>query len=304
MDLKKISIKTAALAAACCMCISGTSAAGEAVEIKDSAADIQAAAPAVSEQTEAFEFEIVNGTDKDIEYFAIVRLDNGYDENADIVKLQKALIEKKYLDDVADGSYGPKTQKAVADFRKDNKLSEDGGMDEEMLTLLYGSYDDGNLLKKDTVLKAGEKVLISYKAEPEGDEPAEASPDAAKIMDAVAGVSAEPGYMAVVGFADEEEYILHVFPVADISDAEISLSDGILYAQYKSAASGEAVSTLELEKGIDSILNPPVPDYGDYSDYGDYDYSDYGYYDYSDYGYYDDGGAQGGDGCIDDGLFY
>ena len=54
-----------------------------------------------------------------------------------VVVLQKELITRGYLNDVADGAYGPKTQEAVANFQRDNGLDPTGTADEQTLFILF-----------------------------------------------------------------------------------------------------------------------------------------------------------------------
>lgn len=54
-----------------------------------------------------------------------------------VQKLQEKLIELGYLNDTADGVYGPKTAKAVRLFQKVNGLTQDGAAGKRTQTVLY-----------------------------------------------------------------------------------------------------------------------------------------------------------------------
>ncbi len=54
-----------------------------------------------------------------------------------VVVLQEELIARGYLDDVADGAYGPKTQEAVKKVQRDNGLDPTGTADEQTLAILF-----------------------------------------------------------------------------------------------------------------------------------------------------------------------
>ena len=55
----------------------------------------------------------------------------------DVKRLQQRLIDLGYLNDTADGSYGPKTEAAVRDFCSQNGLPIDGTASPEMQALLF-----------------------------------------------------------------------------------------------------------------------------------------------------------------------
>ncbi len=55
----------------------------------------------------------------------------------DVKRLQQRLIDLGYLNDTADGSYGPKTEAAVRDFCSQNGLPIDGTATPEMQALLF-----------------------------------------------------------------------------------------------------------------------------------------------------------------------
>lgn len=48
------------------------------------------------------------------------------DSNANVKMLQKLLIKLEYLSGTADGVFGPKTEKALKSFQKDNNITVDG----------------------------------------------------------------------------------------------------------------------------------------------------------------------------------
>ena len=219
------------------------------------------------------------------------------------------MIDQGYLDDVADGSFGPKTKAAVKDFRVKNGLSEEETADEEMLKLLFGDeYDDGNVLAEGETIKADESFILFYQDEQEEDTEEAANDLAMNVT-----------YMAEFKLAGDEdaEYVLHTIPT-DETSISILVEDEIAYVEYKSGDEENLISTLENEKAAAQPVAQSYNNYNDYSDYSDY----YDYYDYSDYDDYDAGGyydyyddydpgydysepvenaAQDGDGCIDTG---
>ena len=63
----------------------------------------------------------------------------------EVVRLQKALIRQGYLNGQADGTFGPRTEKAVRNFQHENGLHVDGVAGEKTQSLLYraGSTENG-----------------------------------------------------------------------------------------------------------------------------------------------------------------
>ena len=174
--------------------------------------------------------------------------------------VEEALIAEGYLDDVADGSAGPKTQEAIAAYRKANGMSEDGGADEEMLEKLLGAGYDGNLLDKEDVFAAGETRILYVPKE----DPAEAEPEEEQA----------PEY--VISFREkdqEKEYHMYAFPVEDLVTAELNLDGDIAYVMYTSGEGADPVSTLDAEKEMNEKLHPAPAapannSAGGYEDYG------------------------------------
>lgn len=277
----------------------------------------------IGENTEgAVQFEFVNGTGKDINYLDI-RVGNGADQKTEeIKKMQSALIEQGYLDDIADGLVGPKTNAAITEFREKNGLSAEAIMDDEMLTLLFGT--DGNLLAENEVIKPDENVIVFYQEEEKTSETDVRNAGSEFLMNAE--------YYVVFRLTEEEkdtEYILHTIPVNE-TRITILLEDGVAYVEYKETGSDKVNSTLEAEKAIlqqDSVSQTTSSysaqeysyyDNSDYDDYyyddyiyDDYTYDDYTYNDYEDYAQADDFGdaavddTQTADGCLaDDALLY
>ena len=74
----------------------------------------------------------------EIIYSALQRGDKG----EEVVRLQKALIALGYLDDTADGSFGPKTEKAVAEYQIAKGLQVTKIADNPTLQLLYAEYSE------------------------------------------------------------------------------------------------------------------------------------------------------------------
>ena len=250
----------------------------------------------------AVRFNFVNKTGKDIIYIAVM-IDDGTDIMFESVKkMQQALIDQGYLDDVADGSFGPMTKAAVKEFRKANGLSEEETADNEMLKLLYGDYDDGNFLAEGEVIKADEEVVLFF-----NDKTTETDEEGAAEENKVV---ANPSYIAMFKVAEDESdtyYILHTLPVEE-TVISIMLEEDVPYIEYKTEGSEDVISTLEAEK---IIVHPPVEEsYDDYYYYDDGYYDDYyyddGYYDYgydaasdNSWEYVEENAAQGVDGCID-----
>ncbi|MBR3402405.1 MAG: peptidoglycan-binding protein [Parasporobacterium sp.] len=228
--------------------------------------------------------EVINSTGKEIVYFTVFEYDENYDPAEEVRRMQEALIEQKFLDDVADGSYGPKTQEAVIAFRKAKGLSEEDLADTEMLTLLYGDYDDGNLLEESKTWKDGETAKFTWEAEE-----TEVSDDQFVTI---------PDFRGTVKFKDDEvEYSLHLIPLDNAEKIELHVEEDLLYFTYQTPGSEERISTLEAEKAVYEQEHST----DSYDTYYDDDY----YYDYSeDYSYdysYEDTyyEPQGVDGCID-----
>ncbi len=264
---------------------------------------------------DAISFKLINSTDKDINYINMYD-ESKYDSQAVVFDMQEALIEQGYLDDVADGSIGPKTTAAIEAFRKANGLDAGSDIDNEFMSALIKDYDDGNMLEKDDVFEKDSVRVFYYKAD-ETEETAAEDDDSKMIMN--------PAYIIVIHVVNSDdpdaydEYVLHNIPVDDADEVVINFADNTAYISYVSKATGEEISTLEAEKAIveqnqavDATYDDSYYDDGYYDDgYYDDGYYDDGYY-YDDTSYYDDSyddtsyddSAQGADGCIEDGLFY
>lgn len=259
-------------------------------------------------------FKLINSTGKDINYINMYD-ESEYNPQAVVLEMQEALIEQGYLDDVADGSIGPKTTAAIEAFRKANGLEAGSDIDDEFMSALIKDYDDGNMLEKDDVFEKDSARVFYYKAE-ETEKTAAEGDDSEMIMN--------PAYIIVIHVVNSDdpdaydEYVLHNIPVDDADEVVINFADNTVYISYVSKATGEEISTLEVEKAIVEQNQTADVTYNDsYYDDGYYDdgYYDDGYYDdgyYDDTSYYDvsyddtsyDDSAQGADGCIEDGLFY
>lgn len=289
---KNIIFRTTAAVLLLSLSAAGVCAAAEATAEKvpeTAAAETQEIRLVGSDDKDAMQMKLTNKTGKDIVYISICE----YDEDAEteaIREMQEALIEQKFLDDVADGSYGPKTQAAVIAFREAKGLSAEDLADTEMLTLLYGEYDDGNLLKDKEVIKNEETVILSWESEDADDE------DAAADQFVL-----NPDFRGLLKLADEEtEYVLHTIPTEPVLSAEIMIEEDIAYLVYQTEGSEAPISTLEQEKAAIELENQTY--YSDDYYYADDYYAD-DYYDYSEDYYYDDSyyyeEPQGVDGCID-----
>lgn len=263
---------------------------------------------------DSISFKLINSTGKDINYINMYD-ESEYDPQAAVLEMQEALIEQGYLDDVADGSIGPKTTAAIEAFRKANGLEAGSDIDDEFMSALIKDYDDGNMLEKDDVFEKDSARVFYYKAE-ETEKTAAEGDDSEMIMN--------PAYIIVIHVVNSDdhdaydEYVLHNIPVDDADEVVINFADNTVYISYISKATGEEISTLEVEKAIVEQNQTADVTYNDsYYDDGYYDdgYYDDGYYDdgyYDDTSYYDvsyddtsyDDSAQGADGCIEDGLFY
>lgn len=267
--MRKIASMTTVLLIVAVMMFSGSAFAAEEIET-----------PAQAKTASVI--SVRNDTGKELSYFCITEKSEEELSKELITAVQEALIAQKFLDDVADGSFGPKTQAAVVQFREKNELSSEAILDDELMALLMTDYDNGNLLEDEKTAKQGEAFEVSYEI-----------PEMAET---------NAKYIAVIRFAgdDEEEFVLHEFPV-DVKELTIRMEEEIPYIEY-TANDGTAVSTLDAEKA----LLAPAPVANDYSDvyYDDYydDYSDYT----ADYGYEEvyvepvtELAPQGADGCID-----
>jgi len=309
---KKIYIKVCAGILASCLCFSYAVWADEPAPQDVPAEEVvtEAAVRVIGEEGEnSLKLTLFNDTGKDIEYIRIFEYDPEYDPSEETVRMQEALIEQGYLDDIADGSFGPNTRAAVEAFRLANGLEAEGGADKEMLTLLYGEYDDGNLLPDKEIIKDGEKVIVISKTDHKAVRPSIDVPD--EPDDRFMSI---PEYHAVIRFAgDETEYTLNVLPV---NETEISLKKDadFAYIEYTDSVTHTPVSTFEAEKAVyDAEHVDPAPQAAENCDDGYYDdgYYDDGYDDDYDDSYYDDGWTDdttedvtAQDGCIEDGLFW
>lgn len=188
-------------------------------------------------------FDLVNMTGKDITYLSIFEDDNLEKAEPGLYEIQEALIELGFLNDFADGEMGPNTEAAILEFREKNNLPAEPLMDEELLKLLFGPVDDGNILGEDEVIKDGENVIVYCKLpannEEEGEtETGEADPENAE-------------YAALFHLDGDEktEYILHSIPVDD-TRIKLFVDKSIAYVEFKAGGNGDKVSTLEAEKTI------------------------------------------------------
>jgi len=255
-----------------------------------------------TESADAQAIELTNKTGKVITFLDIYEYEDVDYETMQIMEIQQALIDQKYLDDVADGNFGPKSQEALAKFCEDNKLEGKTEADEEVLAALFGEdYDGGNLLKDDETIKADETVKVFFAADSEDN------------TSSASGKLLIPEYHAAIQYeGDDAYYELNILPEGE---AAVQLFDenGMLYITYTQEGSEEEISTYDAEKVIYDAANAVVvyEDYSDYNDYGDYgDYGDYDYsyvepvYDAAPEPVYDAGDTFGADGCIEDGVFY
>ena len=309
MKEKNILSKVTVIMVSACLCFTGSAFADS--EAEETTVVQKNTVKTLGEKNEdAVQVELTNKTEKKIEYIRLEKFDNDYDKNGNIIALQNALIDQKYLDDVADGSYGPNTQAAVADFRIANDLSEDGGIDDEMMALLLGDDYQGNLLKDGNVIAADETVSLYVEIDDENaDDSEEESEDAAELRKALGDYSLSTEFIVTVKFVDDDaEYTIRAFNVDGTEAVALYLKDDILYVEYTGNGE-ESVNTYDFEKYMNGYYYPAETDdsnYSDYSSYDDYsyDYADDYSYDYSEDYSDDTGAAQGADGCIEDGLFY
>ncbi|MBQ9030909.1 MAG: peptidoglycan-binding protein [Parasporobacterium sp.] len=234
------------------------------------------------ENIKSLKVELTNNTGKDISYLSVNKYSAEPMADDSIVKMQKALIEQGFLDDVADGSAGPKTQAAIAAFREDKGLPAEGGADEEMLKLLLGNGWDGNLLEEGDVFAAGETRML-YVAAPTLK--AENAADAENALtQALKAFDAVPTYVLSFRAADAEKvYDLYVFPAESMDLAELCLDGETAYISYQTKVDEVKVSTLEAEKAAAEALKAPeVPETVVTEDaYAAYDYSYDTSYDYN-----------------------
>lgn len=265
------------------ICFAGVAAAQEAAPVRVAESAEEVFKPLGKEAEGAKQLTIANKTGRNITFFSIEEFSNTYDSKALVIRIQQALINQGYLDGEADGEYGPLSKQAVADFREANKLSADGDIDSEMLTLLFDEFEDGNLLEEKDVFTAGERRTLYYaetKKEAEKEQAPE-SDDAAAIKEALEGTEFEANYIINVKFEDDGEvYTLHVFYFDDIADAELTVKDGILCVDYRKKDAAPN-STYEAERLIAGKLNSPY---------------------ISDYDYYEDDGPHYDGGCIEEGI--
>ena len=328
--------KGLALGMSACVCLAGTvwASAPEAKDDAAAAAVEEAVDKAVEEATDelaavvdkavdevidealadSFKLSVTNKTGKDIEFFSVYEVGSDEDPDQLITMIQEALIGLEFLDDVADGSFGPKSQAALELFLEENNLSGKTIEDEEVLEALFGEYDDGNLLEEGKPLKNDEST--DFIILPEAKAEAAEAEDAAAEEAADAAEDAAVEFRALVRLAGDEdkEYTIHVLPA---EDAELSImisTDDVIYIEYTTKDSKEPVSTLDEEMTFHDA-DQARAEYSNFATYGDDGgYGDYGDYSYSapaaDYSYsapaapaYEDtswiNAAQGADDCAD-----
>lgn len=283
--------KTAALTMAVLLGLAGTVFAADAVQEAPAEEETQAAEVEVktygTESEDAVKFEFVNMTGKDITFLS-VSVDDGGDQTEGIKMLQEILIEEGFLDDAADGAYGPKTKAAVKAYREAHDLSAEEVVDDEMLVMMFPDYDDGNVLDEGEVIKPEETVVIYYKEEAEEETSEEAAAAEANPYDQYVTYA---NFIAEFNLADDEtDYTLHT--LATEGETMYICTDGPLaYIQYQAKNSEYYISTYDTES---TIMYPPQPVY----------YETPAYYDTSSY-YYEtpvyENPNQGNDGCIDTG---
>ena len=78
-------------------------------------------------------------------------LHNGSSGEA-VIEIQNQLIILGYLDGIADGNFGPKTEQAVIDFQNNTGLDSTGVVNQKTYEALFGIYDDVEL---DEAVKIG-----------------------------------------------------------------------------------------------------------------------------------------------------
>lgn len=310
---KNVLAKSFALGVAACVCMTCSvwAAAPEAEAVEEEttvaaaaeAAEATEAAPAEA-PAEGYMLNITNKTGDDITYLNVYAAGSDEDPAQLITLIQEALIEQKFLDDVADGSFGPKSEAALELFLEENNLSGKTKEDEEVLDALFGDYSDGNELEADALLKKDESMEFAVvPVVVEADEKADAEAAEEKEVEF---------YLTFALAGDEEtEYTLHVLPT-EAADVDLLISDdGYAYIEYKIEGSEEVVSTMEQENDL-FVESQARTDYSNFATYGDDGgYGDYGDYSYAapaaDYSYaapaYEDtswiNAAQGADDCAD-----
>lgn len=289
--------RTAALTAAVCMLAAGTCFAEEAAEPAE-AAEVKTIGTA---DGAGVQVELINSTGYDITLIKVEKYAGEKDSSEGVRILQEKLIEEGYYEGEADGFYGDATLAAVTAYRVANGLPEEGGTDEEMLTLMFGEGYDGNMLEKDDVFASGETRIL-YWTEPESEETEDEAETASDpIAEILVQHDVPPTDTLTVKMAGiDTEFVLYAF-VPEYTDViELLYEGGILFVHYVSEdLEGGYASTYKTEKAVYDYQNPVVYNYGSYDDYS------YNTYDYSyDYSYdYNAGAAQGADGCVEDGLF-
>ena len=252
-----------------------------------------------TETEDAIRITVTNSTGMDLAYFSVDLYNPNLMETDLVYRMQVALIDGGYLNDVADGSAGPKTQAAISAYREANGLSADGGADEEMLEMLLGQGYDGNLLKGgDIFVNGGTRFL--YIAPETGETGTETAaegevPVEDPLEEALKEFSMTPEY--VISFREKDQdqiFKLYVFPASSMETAQLKLEEDTPYVLYTAAGDPELISTLDAEKAAETIVKTQAASLqSTYEDYGSYDYDDsydYDSYDYDDYDYSYDAG--------------
>jgi len=285
MKVKNISLKLLSAGLILTLCLSSVVFAAPEKETETAAADASEKVLG-AEAADAKQVMITNNTGKDIEFFAVNPYNPDPMAGNTVYQMQEVLIKEGFLDDVADGSAGPKTQEAISAYRVSKGLSADGGADEELLVMLLGEGYDGNLLTKDDLFAAGETRTLYI---PSAKEEKAQTEDAAKdpVAQCLKEFSLEPQFVVTFREKGQEKlYELYVFPADTMKTTQLNLDGDIAYISYTAGDVQEPVSTLDAEKAVAAALTPapaPAQDTG-YTDTG-YDTGyDSGYdagYDYS-----------------------
>ena len=77
------------------------------------------------------------------------------DSGEDVKAIQQALIDLGYLNDVADGQFGGKTEAAVTDFQKENNLPATGVVDAQTKDMILASAESQPAIAPRLVSKDG-----------------------------------------------------------------------------------------------------------------------------------------------------
>lgn len=221
------------------------------------------------EKKDSVKIKLANVTGKDISCFSIEPYEPFAGPKDWVWEVQEELIHQGYLDGEPDGVNGERTQAAISSYRKDKGLSEDGGIDDKLLTMLLGAGYDENMLSNGDVF-ANDETRYLYvppvsakekdKTDADDSEGTDDSADSEGTEDPVKSILATngviPEYIIRIKFADDNtEYMMYIVPLSMMDEAEICYAEPFAFLQYKAGDTGKLINTLALERAAYEAIN-------------------------------------------------